>query len=531
MSVIYNDEQLEAINSNDKNILVLACAGAGKSTTLVSRAARLIKDGESERSILCLTFTNKAGAEMSEKFRRMFPNMTHIPEFRTFHAFCYSLIVRDKEIRNLLGYDKIPSIASDAMVKEAREIATLQTKIKLSDDILSGKQPCPPRDRIKLETWNKSYKKYLARLGLITFDIMANDVSSLFIKNHDSSIKYKKKYEHIMVDEFQDTDTKQFKFVASFNESNFFLVGDALQAIYAFRGADNRYIKMLSRDDSWKKIRMNTNYRSTREICDFANDMSTYADENYRLELQSIRSGLDVEVMGGGITSFDKRVDKDHLDNVIRNLNVCRDTSGAILCRTNMEVKEVIDELSRRGISCTNSKKHDEIIPIIKSAGDTQYEMEYLASTLLKEQYNNWLRVSYGNEVDINFFLETFKDNKAVTRIHNKIEKIREILNTSEDAESKAELILMKFKLIGIHCKPKENTTECIISSLVETIESFQEASLYVGTIHSVKGLEYHTVFVLGVNQGVWKLDSEDNLNLYYVAITRAKERLFVYTS
>ena len=82
---------------------------------------------------------------------------------------------------------------------------------------------------------------------------------------------------------------------------------------------------------------------------------------------------------------------------------------------------------------------------------------------------------------------------------------------------------------MNVSCTPEENTPASIISALVESIESFQESSLYVGTIHSVKGLEYDTVFVLGADQGVWTLDCEDNLNLYYVAITRAKEHLFVY--
>lgn len=707
-SVVYNDKQLEAINSNHNKILVLACAGAGKSTTLVSRAARLIQDGVDPSSILCLTFTNKAGSEMSEKFKRVFPKIAPVPEFRTFHAFCYSLIVRDRDVRAAIGYDKIPGIASDALVKEARETATLQTKISLSDDILTGKVPCPPRERYKLETWQKAYRKYLARLDVITFDIMADEVGALFVKNSDVVDKYKKKYKHIMVDEFQDTDKKQFRFVASFKDANWFFVGDALQCqpagsmvlmadgtekdikdivvgdeimscdietdeyspkevlrveshmedyglqtmmiedqkqscysdnhlcyvrrhitslsdpdidvsyvfeddggvkhnvsisdmkihaipaslvceeheavvpildesgkyhstykritnitetdlmregykvevfslsiadnhnyisdgilthncIYQFRGTSNQFIKMLSEDDEWLKIRMDQNYRSTKEICNFANDMSHYAKDTYRLELKSKKEGLKVSVKTGGYTNFNNPIDGNHMKDIIKNLAVCRETSGAILCRTNNEVRAVVNYLSKSGVACTSSKKYGMIIPIIKAAGDLAYELEYLASILTKDNYNSWIKVCYAQEANLNDFLEMFKTNSDVKRIHNKVEKVREILNTGTDAKSKANMILSKFSIVGVNCDPEYDTISSIVSSLVDAINSFQEASLYVGTIHSVKGLEYDTVFILGVDQGVWSLDCEDNLNLYYVAITRAKNHLFVY--
>lgn len=531
MAVKYNEQQLEAINSNKDKILVLACAGAGKSTTLVSRAARLIEDGVNPKSILCLTFTNKAGAEMGEKFKRMFPKIAPVPEFKTFHAFCYSIIVKDMEIRTALGYTKIPGIASDAILKEARETATVQTGILLSDDIISGKSPCPPRDKMKLDTWKKAYRKYLARLDLITFDIMSEEVSALFVSKHPATEKYKNQYKHIMVDEFQDTDSTQFAFVGSFRDCNWFFVGDALQNLYSFRGTSNRYIKMLSADDTWHKIRMDQNYRSTTQICEFANRMSTYAKPTYRLELKGQRTGASVVEKNGGITSFNEPVYYPHIQHVFHELEEHKEGSTAILCRTNNEVKWVVNFLSKKGVACTNSKKQQVVIPLIKAAGDVAYEMEYLASTLTKDNYNRWIRTFYGESMGINEFLDMFGSCNGITSTHNKIEKIREILNTSEDGAAKAGLILNKFKLVGLSCTPENNSPECVISTLVQAIESFQESSLYVGTIHSVKGLEYDTVFVIGVDQGVWSLNSEDNLNLYYVAITRAKEHLYVYKS
>lgn len=529
MAVTYNEQQLEAINSNKDSILVLACAGAGKSTTLVSRAARLIKEGVNPRSILCLTFTNKAGAEMGEKFKRMFPGVAPIPEFKTFHAFCYSIIVKDIAVREAIGYSKIPGIASDGVVKEARETATLQTGILLADDILTGKKNCPPRDRMKFDTWKKAYKKYLARLDVITFDIMSEEISQLFVSKHPSTDKYKQQYKHIMVDEFQDTDETQFAFVGSFKDCNWFFVGDALQNLYSFRGTSNRFIKMLSEDDRWYKIRMNQNYRSTTQICEFANKMSTYAKSTYRLELVGQKSGDNVTVKSGGITSFHDPVYYPHIQHVLSELEDHKDGSTAILCRTNNEVKWIVNHLAKNGIACTNSKKQAVIIPLIKAAGDVAYEMEYLASTLTKDNYNRWIRTFYGESIDINQFLEMFGNCNDVKRTHNKIEAIRQILSTSEDGVAKAELVLKKFNVLGVSCEPEDNTPECVISALVEAVETFQESSLYVGTIHSVKGLEYDTVFVIGVNQGVWLLNCEDNLNLYYVAITRAKNKLYVY--
>ena len=133
----FNPEQLEAINSNEDAILCLAGAGAGKTAVMVNRIARLVKEGTSPEFILALTFTNAAALEMRERYSRLAGVSTSsnaMPEFRTFHSFCYNLIIHDKNIREKLGYEKIPQVCDDAEYTKIRKEVVLALGLKLTED-------------------------------------------------------------------------------------------------------------------------------------------------------------------------------------------------------------------------------------------------------------------------------------------------------------------------------------------------------------------------------------------------------------
>ena len=158
-----NEQQLAAINSDDRTILCLAGAGAGKSFTLVNRISRLVNSGTDPKSILALTFTNAAAFEMGEKYKKLCVTSATKgqPEFRTFHGFCYSLLVKDKVIRERLGYTKVPEICDDNKLKQLKSQAKLMTNCNLSETKMEEKIPLTKQEKYLLDLYRKALKKLI----------------------------------------------------------------------------------------------------------------------------------------------------------------------------------------------------------------------------------------------------------------------------------------------------------------------------------------------------------------------------------
>ena len=161
-----NEQQYEAAHSNERTILCLAGAGCGKTKTLLARIERLIREGVPPTSILSLTFTNAAAFEMKERYKKI-PNLDHskgTPEFRTFHSFCYSLIVKDPAVRARIGYTKVPEICDDARLKEIKTKVKLQLGIKLTEAELESDQPLATREKNdQKELFNKGLIKQIKK--------------------------------------------------------------------------------------------------------------------------------------------------------------------------------------------------------------------------------------------------------------------------------------------------------------------------------------------------------------------------------
>lgn len=523
-----NKEQLHAINSNSDRILCLAGAGTGKSTTLLQRISRLVDDGVPASSILALTFTNAAGAEMRERYSSSHSG-TEIPEFRTFHSFCYSLICKDFAIRAALGYDKIPNIASDSQEKDIIKKAKLQCKISLTEEQLLYRRNLTKKQRFEAELYDKAIARLLKQDNLITFDMLNSEMANLFDADHISTHPYKLKYKYIMCDEFQDTDKFQMKFLSSFYNSKFFFVGDTLQNIYSFRGTDNTFIKVLSTSSDWEKIKLFTNYRSTNQICEYANRFSAkYADESYRIEMKGTRDGEKVSTMLINPPSNYNSINSEDIDNIIEELNSLTGTS-AILCRSNREVSAVCQYLDTKEIKY-NTNRESSFNYILKCALSDEYMINWLSTQLTSNKYGEYVRLSAQfAKPSLTWFLNTYGSNSKIAKIAKKVSKLKEIATNPNSVNDKIEDIKKLTHLEDIQV-PEENLFgEEFLKYINTQISDTETSELYVGTIHSVKGLEYDNVFVLNVNSYNFRLDTEEMQNLYYVAITRAKNRLFIY--
>ena len=527
----FNLQQLEAINCNDRTILCLAGAGVGKTACLVARVIRLVNEKVDPKSILVLTFTNAAAFEMAERFKLNFPSCKYVPEFRTFHSFAYSLLIKDPEVRSALNYIKIPDICDDKNYKQILAEAKLQLDPKLSLEALQG-QPDPlwtMKQKHEYDTFHALVQKLLRSQNLVTFDMLNNSLGDLFSKKDASIKKYFEKYKHIIVDEFQDTDPTQMKFLSSFPSStNFFLVGDALQSIYQFRNCSNEYLKMLSNNPDWTHIKLFENYRSTRPICEFANKMSKYADKSYRIEMNGQRDGDPVEVIYGASADYVELVDSRHMNKLVSMLKVSRE-GGAILCRTNKEVNYVKDRLKQEKIEYVSRiKSDDEAISILKAAGDPQFAISWVASMLTSSNYTYYIRKNSVQPMTLQDIYSTFNDEG----VRSAIKSILTIINyINSDVMSTQDKFKHIIKLLDVYVPPVPD--DIVDSNLIQYIEdNIQEqieSQLYVGTIHSSKGLEYNHVYLMGVDDRSFPIDSEEMKNLYYVGITRAKNHLTIF--
>lgn len=526
-----NKQQQEVIDCTSNKILVLAGAGAGKTYTMLSRISKLIEvDDVRPQSILVLTFTNKAAFDMKDRYKQSHP-ATIIPEFRTFHSFCYHLIVTDTSVRQALGYLQVPTVADTNQLKRVQVEAKLQSGVKLSDAVLSGKEKLlGMKEQKELEIYKRCLNRLLKSHNLITFDILAKEVSMLFTNKNTIVDKYKSKYKYIFVDEFQDTDISQVRFIGSFSDAHFCVFGDCIQNIYAFRGCTNEVIKLLAKDDAWTKIRLFENYRSTTNICQFANNMSTYTDPSYRIEMHGQRDGDRVEVIPGSRVTWNEPVDSQHIRILLDKLREKKESNSvAILCRTNNEVKYICDILKSNSILYSSGKRNEDALNILKSIHDNEYMLDWLASFLTAEKYAEFIKLAAQEEnPDIKWFAKTYGSVAGIKERGKSIIDIRNILKRKEPVVTQVADIL---KVLGIRSGQLTEITqpEAIVPTLIDTIEAQGDQDIYVGTIHSSKGLEYDTVYVMGVNDKSFQLRSEEDHNLYYVAITRAKDHLVVF--
>ena len=525
-----NKSQQTAVDSTSSNILVLAGAGTGKTHTMISRISRLVESGVDVSNILVLTFTNAAAREMKERYIKLHTNGV-APMFCTFHAFCYTLIARDYTIRQRLGYSSmaVPIVPDDAALRKLESTCKKQCGVKLSDDKLSGKAPLTKQEKFYYDIYQKQYNKLMRMENYITFSIMCEGVCNLFYNNDPCVDTYKKQYTYIFVDEFQDTDPRQWTFVQSFDSANKFVVGDAKQAIYSFRGADSSIIKKLAASNDWETIKLSQNYRSTSSICDFSNNIhAAWKGAAYNLDISSDKPGIAVKL--NGEFQFDSREGLSQIFTMLSDANPT--DTYALLCRTNAEVAQVKSLLEQANIPFRTNSHGKEVASILKSAADSSYMVGWLADKLSSADYNNYIRLcafdSY-YETEKGFMDEY---GHKVARYARDIFAVRDILNADKFPQQKCIDIGKLLHLPNTTIELADSTDISVVDYLLKIIESDRvETNIYVGTIHSVKGLEFDVVHLLGVNGRSFPLTSEEQLNLYYVGCTRAKKELTIWES
>ncbi|MFQ6058021.1 MAG: ATP-dependent helicase [Anaerolineae bacterium] len=362
-----NPAQREAVQTIEGPVLVLAGPGSGKTRVLTHRVAYLIREcGIPPYNIMAVTFTNKAAREMKERLHHLIGRRLGQLTIGTFHATCARILRREAQH---LGLERSFVIYDDgdqlSLIKQAVKELDLDDKMyrptAIQGAIRRAKQELISPDAYTPQTyWHEvarrvytRYQELLRANNALDFDDLLMATAQLFREHPEVLEKYQRRYLHILVDEFQDTNMAQYELVKLLagGRRNPFVVADEDQSIYGWRGADFRNIQRFRRDfPEAKIILLEQNYRSTQAILDAARSVIALNTQRTDKRLWTDKKG------GVPLTLFEAYNEQEEAEYVVSEIQrlVARDGyrpgDCAVMYRTNAQSRALEDAFVRRGV-------------------------------------------------------------------------------------------------------------------------------------------------------------------------------------
>jgi DNA helicase II / ATP-dependent DNA helicase PcrA len=594
-----NPDQLDAVVHGDGPLLVVAGAGSGKTRVLTHRIAHLIHEGTHPSRILAITFTNKAAAEMRERVGHLVGPVVKTMWVSTFHSACVRILRADGDRlgypRQFSIYDQADSVRLTGYVirdlgldakrftpRGVHGLISLRKNELVSPDDAAA-SAANIFDRKHADVY-REYQSRLERAGAMDFDDLLTNVVRLFREHPDVLERYRERFEHILVDEYQDTNQAQNEIVLLLagGHQNVCVVGDTDQSVYRFRGADFRNI--LQFEDAFPDVTtivLDQNYRSTQTILDAANaviannlerkpkslwtdsgqgdrivryhaedegDEATWlagtatqlhADDAvnwreiavlYRTNAQSrvieeafMRLGVPYKVVGG-TRFYDRREVKDAMAYLRAVVNPVDEVS----------VKRVLN-VPKRGVGDASIAKLDafaaaEAIPFVDAmrrtdeAGVTGPAVRGIAAFV--DLLDRLGELAGTDGVGPGDLLQTAIEESGYLgelEAEDTVEAHGRIENLGELVGSAREFTVLDEFLEQV-------------SLVADTDDLDDDDQVVLMTLHSAKGLEFPVVFLVGVEEGIFPHvraltepdEMEEERRLAYVGITRAMRRLFL---
>lgn len=586
-----NKPQQEAVLHKNGPMLVLAGAGSGKTKVLTSRIAYLIKQDISPANILAITFTNKAAKEMKERVVKLIGQDANYIQISTFHSLGLRIL---KENYEFLGYEKnfiiLDSDDTLTIIKKLMKDLNMNPKYynarELRNKISSAKNELiTPEKFSKIEFDEKIvtlYKKYTQKLkqgNSVDFDDLLILPIKLFEISPTILDNYQERFKYILIDEYQDTNEAQYIFskILAKKYRNIFAVGDNDQAIYAFRGANYKNILNFEKDyPDCKTILLEENYRSTKNILNAANSVIKHNRLRKDKNLWSNNPEGDKIKY---IKTDDEKTEGEYIAKQIKKLksqNVDYEDI-AILYRTNAQSRAIEEAMLKSNIPykiigsfyfynrkeikdllcylrLINNPKDDisltRVINVPKR-GIGNVTLSNIAKTADELNVSMFEAISKGKELDFkNIILELQKETESLSlteMVDKVLEKsgMKEELETTKSLENEIRLEnLEEFKSITMNYEMEFGEISLddflneisLVSDVTEHTDGKNKVNLM--TVHSVKGLEYDYVFIVGMEEGIFPHYNsinegtneaiEEERRLCYVAITRAKKDLWI---
>ena len=527
----FNDRQREAVQyDKDSNVVVIAGAGSGKTSIFVERLNYLIHNDIDENNILALTFTEKAANEFKSR------SGLELEYFGTFHSVFYKLLQRtvyaDFTILDEDSYEYYLRNTYNKYLFDTKEfIVKIGSAIDLDKFINKHLELIFECDNIDdfYELLNEKIvdKKHYTSENVVKkfFEYKQSDMKlsfsdiiiyTYFTVKEDTEF-YLDKFSHIMVDEFQDSNKIVLEILAMMSKNNIFYVGDIYQSIYSFQGSS--FKKTLEIIENSEIIQLDTNYRSSDNIVDFANKFVADRINEKSSVIKPVRSsGL---VANKNIFVYENISDFTIPELIYKSKDELSEI--CILTRNNNHIKEIKQQLEKWNVpyNYKNYREFEYVLDGILLMLTTGYK--------LQDEYFD--RFNFKNIADGDNITDYIR---AIENIVNDVNLAGYFANRGEnDLDDK----LQRWEDKQLRVFASDVNLDVYLDTLKNRLEYFLVNKLYlekvgvnVMTIHKAKGLEWNTVVLYNFEDGVFprNIANEEEKRLYYVAITRAKENLII---
>ena len=606
-----NKKQYEAVTSDAQYLRIIAGAGSGKTRVLTYRIVHLIENlGVPSDRILGITFTNKAANEMRERVAKLLPHINpRMIRLSTFHAFCarflreeisffpgYSsaFMIYDEDDQKRLVKDVAVSRGHekrDEIIKVALEYIGYNKSLGKTPEDINIKFERFTNEKEALEIW-KDYERRKVAMNALDFDDLMIKTLIVLTESTKVRLKWQGRYDHILVDEFQDTNDIQFSLLNKLlaKTTSLYVVGDPDQTIYTWRGANDEIMLSLDKKFPVQTVILNENYRSTQSILDAANklivnnhnriekDLFTsnglgdevelhcatdsvneagwivrkilslkaenrdfsYQDvvilirANYlslNFEKEFMRQQIPYQIFGG-FKFFQRKEVKDVLAYFRVLMNDKDDISFARIANTPRRgMSTSLESLKKyahaNDYSLIEAVKFGDNPPLSKKSKDLLdlliTQIEHARKELEGEQRD--LGGVLQEYIISTGLIDFFKEEKDEEKREELLDNVQTLFDDIDDFVSK---------------NPQSNFADYLENTALMSAqdEVTNQEKVTLMTVHMAKGLEYEYVFVAGLNQGVFpnqravdeggKKAQEEERRLCYVALTRAKSRLFL---
>lgn len=594
-----NEMQKQIVNHIDGPVMVLAGAGSGKTRVLTYRIAKMIEDKKAlPNQILAITFTNKAANEMKDRLFKMgFDSYTMWVS--TFHSISAKILrleasnldgytskfsiydEQDKKnvIKKILTKNKLDD--KDILDKVLHSISACKQIGMSIDEFMSYN--LATQNSKEIAQVMQEYKEQLKLNNAMDFDDLLLNLLFLLKNNELVLNKYQNIFKYILIDEFQDTNITQYEIVKllALKNRNIFAVGDEDQSIYSWRGANVGNIKQFLKDFEGTLYKLEQNYRSTKSIVEKANQI-------IKNNTNRIDKTLFTENQTGTKVIYEnRRTDIQEAEYVLREIyNLTHEANYeykdiAILMRMNALSRNFEDQMTTYNIPyrvfgglkfyerleiknilaylklLVNPFDEESLLRIInypkRGIGEGTVEKlrqiaprKNLLATILElnEQTNASLNKVFSFKILFLDLLEKFDVLKLDELVQYLIKKLDlyNYYSANDDEDINRQHNIMEFESSikqYVENNPNKTLEDYLESvSLITDIDTYNatDNTVTLATIHSVKGLEFKVVFVVGVEEHIFPIirmdttddELEEERRLMYVAVTRAKERLYL---
>jgi len=565
-----NTDQQLVVTHTDGPTLILAGAGSGKTRVLTYKVAYLIQEKHIDpQNILMVTFTNKAAGEMRKRIEELLftfrsPNMRQGevgPFAGTFHSFCAGVLRREGRALGIpidfLIYDQQDQLdivkeimkELDINQKNFSPTAILHTISEAKNELISATEyPQYARGYFQevVAQIYLQYQKKLKENTALDFDDLLSVTIQLFQKFPEILHIYQEKYRYILIDEYQDTNKAQYLIstLLAARYRNITVVGDASQSIYKFRGADFRNIvNFKTQYPDMKKFNLEQNYRSTQNILDAAHAVISRNTSHPILKLWTEKKE------GPTITVYEARTEHDEASFIVTSILQTNQpfNNFSVLYRTNAQSRVIEESLLHAGIPYTlvggtrfyERKEIKDVLSYLRLVlhpkdSVSLKRIEKLGKGRMKK-FLDWLeRTQTDNKLitlstlelldtilEVTHYLDLY--NAHVEEEAYRLENIKELRSVATEFPELSEFL---DTVALLEQEPSVNKKDTTKRTNVVTLM----------TLHASKGLEFQTVFLIGMEEGLFphsrsltdKEELEEERRLCYVGITRAKDKLYL---